>query len=197
MTFQHCVSHYCRAGDVVGATTILQHMKENDMAINDSVLLSLLSAHCVNNDPDSVSSTLSTIKNAEINVGVDVYTVMAVSYARSGNWEKVQETLEEASKESILFDDSNIFSILKACVDGDLITESCSLVERLPRKRGYFQELRNSIPHLAKSGNIPLVLELAFKHQDREGSTGPAKAPISSAPSPSPVARWRRLWRPS
>ena len=169
VTFQHCVALYCQAGDIAGATTILHHMKNKDMAINESVLLSLLSVHCANNDQDSVSSTLNSISNADINLGVDVHTTMAVSYARSGNWAKVEETLEQAVSNNVIFDDSHIFSIMKACVDGDLVKESFSLIEKLPRKRGFFQELRNAIPHLSKSGNIPLLMDLAFRKEDRSG----------------------------
>ena len=169
VTFQLCVALYCQAGDIAQATTILQHMKKNDMAINESVLLSLLSAHCASNDSDAVYSILSTIANADISLGVDVFTTMAVSYARSGNWEKVQETLEKANSENILFDDSNIFAIMKGCVDGNLVKESFSLIEKLPRKRGFFQELRNAIPHLSQAGNIPLLMELVFKQEDRAG----------------------------
>ena len=169
VTFQHCVALYCQAGDIAGATTVLQHMKENDLAINESVLLSLLSAHCAKDDQDSVASTLSTMSSADINIGVDVFTIMAVSYARSGNWERVRETLEKANSKNIQFDDSNIFTIMRACVDGNLVQESFSMIEKMPRKRGFFQELRNNIPYLAQSGSIPLLMELFFKKEDKAG----------------------------
>ena len=169
VTFQLCVALYCQAGDIAGATTILQHMKKNDMAINESVLLSLLSAHCANNDSDSVSSTLDVISNSGITIGVDVYTTMAVSYARSGNWEKVQETLEDADNEGISFDDADIFSIIRGCTHGGLLDESYSLIEKFPKKRGFFQELRIAVPQLALGGNIPVVMQLALTQQDRPG----------------------------
>ena len=160
---------YCQAGDIAGATTILHHMKNKDMAINESVLLSLLSAHCANNDQDSVSSTLDVITSSGINLGVDIFTTMAVSYARSGNWEKVQKTLEDAESEDISFDDSDIFSIIKACTHGGLLEESFSLISMFPKKRGFFQELRIAVPQLALGGNIPVVMELSLTQKDRPG----------------------------
>ena len=50
---------------------ILQHMKKQDLAINEAVFHSLLAAHCLNFDPDSVSSTLEVMTNSGLNIGAD------------------------------------------------------------------------------------------------------------------------------
>ena len=71
VTYQHCVSLYCQQGDIGGATAILQHMKKQDLAINEAVFHSLLAAHCLNFDPDSVSSTLEVMTNSGLNIGAD------------------------------------------------------------------------------------------------------------------------------
>ena len=36
VTFQHMLGHYCLDGNITGATTILEHMKTQDMAINEA-----------------------------------------------------------------------------------------------------------------------------------------------------------------
>ena len=71
VTYQHCVSLYCQQGDIAGATAILQHMKKQDLAINEAVFHSLLAAHCLNLDPDSVASTLEVMTNSGLNIGAD------------------------------------------------------------------------------------------------------------------------------
>ena len=71
VTYQHCVSLYCQQGDIAGATAILQHMKKMDLAINEAVFHSLLSAHCINFDPDSVSSALEVMTNSGLTIGAD------------------------------------------------------------------------------------------------------------------------------
>jgi hypothetical protein len=37
---------YCNVGDILGATTILEHMKERDMTVNEHVFHSLIIGHC-------------------------------------------------------------------------------------------------------------------------------------------------------
>ena len=49
---------YCLEGNIAGATTILEHMKEEEMAINENVFHALLMGHCINRDKESVRETL-------------------------------------------------------------------------------------------------------------------------------------------
>ena len=58
-------------GDIAGATTILQHMKQQDLAINEAVFHSLLSAHAANRDPDSVTATLDVMAGSGLPIGAE------------------------------------------------------------------------------------------------------------------------------
>ena len=71
VTFQSCVALFCDQGDISGATAILQHMKANNLAINEAVFHSLLAAHAANHDPDSVASTIEVMKNSGIPIGAE------------------------------------------------------------------------------------------------------------------------------
>ena len=42
MTYQHLISRYCNMGDIAGATTILEFMKQKDMTVNENVFNSLI-----------------------------------------------------------------------------------------------------------------------------------------------------------
>ena len=42
VTYQLLVARYCAMGDIAGATTILQFMKEKDMTVNENVFHSLI-----------------------------------------------------------------------------------------------------------------------------------------------------------
>ena len=64
---------------------------------------------------------------------------MAVSYAKSGQWDMVLDTMKTAEEAGISFDDADIFSVILACTDGGLHEQSETLIEKLPMKRGYFQ----------------------------------------------------------
>ena len=54
VTFQHLLALYCMEGNTVGATTILEHIKAQNMTISEAVFISLLKCHCANNDTESV-----------------------------------------------------------------------------------------------------------------------------------------------
>ena len=49
----------------------MQHMKRENLAINESVFPSLLSAHCANYDRDSVTATLDVMANSGLNIGAE------------------------------------------------------------------------------------------------------------------------------
>ena len=96
----------------MGATTILEHMKAQDMPISEAIFISLLKGHCANNDTESVSGTLDVMTSSGLIIGADAFAAMAYSYGRAGNWSKVQEVLSKAEEDDIKFDDGDIFSII-------------------------------------------------------------------------------------
>jgi len=144
VTFQHLVGLYCMKGNITGATTILEHMKSQNMPINEAIFISLLKGHCANNDTESVSGTLDVMTSSGLSIGADAFTAMASSYGKAGNWAKVEEVLSKAEDEDIKLDDGDIFSIMLACSQGGLKKEVEGLVTKLPRKRGFFS--RNEEP---------------------------------------------------
>jgi len=160
VTFQHLVGLYCVEGNIMGATTILEHMKAQDMPISEAVFISLLKGHCANNDTELVSSTLELMSSSGLSLGVETYLAMACSYGKVGNWSKVEEVLSKADNESVKFDDGDILSIILACSKGGLHEEAHSLVSKLPKKRGYYQMLINHLPQLAMSGNVKTAVDL-------------------------------------
>ena len=42
VTYQLLIARYCAMGDIAGATTILEFMKEKDMTVNENVFHSLI-----------------------------------------------------------------------------------------------------------------------------------------------------------
>jgi len=171
VTFQHLVGLYCVDGNIMGATTILEHMKAQDMPISEAVFISLLKGHCANNDTELITSTLELMTASGLGLGVDTYLAMASSYGKVGNWSKVEEVLSKADNESIKFDDGDILSIILACSQGGLHEEAHSLVSRLPKKRGYYQMLINHLPQLAMSGNVRTAVDL-YLTLDNKGGDG-------------------------
>ena len=188
-------------GDIAGATTILQHMKQQDLAINEAVFHSLLSAHAANRDPDSVTATLDVMAGSGLPIGAEgdfkllpikcwcsdrtvcsAYTVMISSYGLSGQWDMVSKTLEQAEVEGVKWNDADILAIILACTEGGLADQANTLLPLLPKHRGYFQEIRNFVPQLALNGNIRAAVELYtnLKNRDNFDKEGQARFLVNS-----------------
>lgn len=45
VTYQRLIARYCLEGDIDGATTILQHMKEKQLPINEQIINALIEGH--------------------------------------------------------------------------------------------------------------------------------------------------------
>jgi len=165
VTFQHMIGLYCLDGNITGATTILEHMKSQDMAINDSVFHSLLRGHCINNDQESVDATLDIMKSSGLDLGTEAVTVMAVAHAKAGRWQKVQDILSQAEEKDVKLNDGDIFQIVVGLCEAGLETEAQEMLKSLPRRRGYFQEMRSAIPQIIFTGCVDVALDvfLSFK----------------------------------
>ena len=95
--------------------------------------------------------------------------MIAHSYGRSGQWPMVQDTLEKVEMaEKVKLSDSDILTIMLGCTEGGLAEDSLSLIPQLPMNRGYFQEVRNSVPQLALMGNIDAAINLYTNLKNRE-----------------------------
>merc|ERR1719431_1604253 len=129
------------------------------MAINEAVFLSLLRGHCVNNDSESVDAILKVMVNSGLLMGAEILTVMAVGYGKAGNWAKVEEVLEKFKNEDVMLDDGDVFNIITACCQGGLADHASSLIPMLPKKAGYFQEMRNALPQIIRTGAVDLAME--------------------------------------
>lgn len=45
VTYQRLIARFCQEGDIDGASTILQHMKEKQLPINEHVFNALINGH--------------------------------------------------------------------------------------------------------------------------------------------------------
>ena len=120
VTFQHLVGLYCQGGNITGATTVLEHMKEEGMAINEAVFLSLLAGHCLKLDHESANSTMSVMAASGLILGPETYAVAASTYGRAGDWGKVEELLKKAEDSDVVLDDADYLHIMIGCAKGGL-----------------------------------------------------------------------------
>jgi len=176
VTFQHLVGIYCQTGNIGGATTVLEHMKSQDMAINEAVFLSLLYGHCVNNDSDSVTTTMEVMANSGLLVGVETFTTMAMGYAKAGNGTKVEEVLNQAKTEDVRMGDGDVFKIIVSCCQSGLQENADKLANALPKKAGFYQEMRNALPEIIRSSAFDIAtaifLDFPLREDDNNADKG-------------------------
>ncbi|CAG7733766.1 unnamed protein product, partial [Allacma fusca] len=64
VTYQRLIANFCQQGNIDGATTILEHMKEKELSINEHVFNALVLGHAQANDMESAEGMLSVMSQA-------------------------------------------------------------------------------------------------------------------------------------
>jgi leucine-rich PPR motif-containing protein len=161
VTFQYFVARYCHIGDMAGATAILEHMKKNDMAINEAVFHSLILGHCKSGDLESATSILGIMTNSGLTVGAETYTVYLTGMIRSGQpREAIKAKLEEVKAKDVQLHDHDYLQLMLELVRAKKNEEAREIIPMLPKKSGFFQEVRNVIPQLIFENDPDLAFEL-------------------------------------
>lgn len=88
------------------------------------------------------------MQDSGISVGAHTYLAYLVGMIRNGQeWESVKSEMEEIERDhEIAFSDNDIFEMMIEFIRAKKTEAARELLERLPRKRGLFQEMRNAIP---------------------------------------------------
>jgi len=159
-TYQHLIGIYCQDGNIAGATTVLEQMKAEDMSINESIFHFLLIGHCINHDKVSVNETLEVMENSGLLLGSETYTTMLTALAKARDWERVEEVLVEANNKDVRLDAGDYFKVIIALCENGMAEQAKPLVSKIPRRAGYFQELRCALPQIILTGQCDLAFEI-------------------------------------
>ena len=82
--------------------------------------------------------------------------------------------LARAEVDQVKMGDGDLLSVMVGCCRGGLELQARkNLVQKLPRKTGYFQEMRNMVPQLLQAGGPSLAMEIFLddrfgRHEDRK-----------------------------
>ena len=157
VTFQQCVALLCQRGEVEQALNII---KEKELSLNESVLLSLLSGYCSVNDSAAISSILKSLDDVGLaSNSSQVLLLMANCFGERGNGEKVMETLATVEKEAVKLSDGDLLQLISSCCLGGLDSQVRALTSKL-NKRPNFDILRNNLPAIARAGYVDLAGEI-------------------------------------
>ena len=167
VTFQHLIAKFCSTGDIQGATTILEYMKEQKMSVTENVFHSLIVGHCRADDFENAKGVLTIMKDSGVDVGPDSRMIYALELARAGK--EYKKELDKGTAEGVKWTDHDFFKLILQLLEKKDPDAAAEIAAMLPRKRGFFQEMRNFIPAMISTGE----LELPFKIL--EGFRGPAE----------------------
>ena len=157
VTFQHLIAKFCSSGDIQGATTILEYMKEQRLPVNENVFHSLIVGHSRAGNFEEAKNVMKIMVESGVDVDIDTRMIYVLELARGD-----QEFLNEINRikdSGLRLSDHELFKLIVLLLnkgDKELANEVASI---LPKKRGFFQEMRNFIPAMISAGE----LELPFK----------------------------------
>merc|ERR1712060_727936 len=95
VTFQHLIAKFCLSGDIQGATTILEHMKDQKLPVNENVFHSLIVGHSRIGDLEEAKAVMSLMVESGLDVDIDTRTIYVLELARAGkDFRKELEIIE-------------------------------------------------------------------------------------------------------
>ena len=157
VTFQHMIAKFCSSGDIQGATTILEHMKEQRLPVNENVFHSLIVGHSRAGDFEEAKKVMTIMVESGVDVDIDTRMVYVLELAKAG--EDYQKELDNIKEQGLTMTDHEYFKLIVLLLKKGNKDEASNIASMLPKKRGFFQEMRNFIPAMISSGE----LELPFK----------------------------------
>ncbi|XP_040577268.1 leucine-rich PPR motif-containing protein, mitochondrial [Lepeophtheirus salmonis] len=164
VTYQHLIECYASSGDVESANAILAHMKEAGMPVNEWIFGSLITAHCLSGNYEGAKSVMEVMKTSGLEVGNEAHTTYIIGVlknrAKDISGLELSRLFEDAKLKEISFCDHDIFQVLKSASDLNRIDLADEIISYLPRKSGYYQEMRNHIPSLIFNGHLSVALDL-------------------------------------
>lgn len=99
---------YCQKGDVSGATTVLERMRELNLPVSEPVLNALVMGHAFHGDTDGAKAVLETMANAGLQPSNRTYTLLACGYAKQGDIQNIENIIKSSLEKDIYMTDKVI-----------------------------------------------------------------------------------------
>jgi pentatricopeptide repeat protein len=176
ITYQHLIARFCDLGDMSGATAVLEQMKKESMPVNEYVFQSLIRGHAIAGDADSARDTLRIMSESGLHAGKDAYVALACGMAIAGqDFDQVMNVLAEAEKADVVLDDRGIFDLMVTLIQSGKADDAQKLMDKLPQRTGYFQEMRNVVPQLVFEGQTDLAFSIFANSQSQPWTRASAR----------------------
>ena len=168
VTYQHLIAKFCSKGDIQGATTILEHMKEQRISVNENVFHSLIVGHSRSGDFEAAKSMMDVMSESGLDVSTETKMIYIMELARAGK--DFAQELEKALQDGEKFSDNEYFKLIILLLEKDEKQAASEIADKLPRNRGFFQEIRNAVPSMIATGEIELPYKIFESFQVKRPS---------------------------
>ena len=150
---------FLQDGNISGATAILEHMKEQDMTVNEQVFHSLIYGHSKLGDTESADRVMTIMEESGLEIDFNAHTPKLIGMIENGkSFGEVNNVISDLKDKGILLDDRSYFDLMLAFTKQGQKEAARTLAESLPRNAGYFNLVRNYGPQFVQFGDH----ELAF-----------------------------------
>ena len=105
--------------DVVKARRVLQMMKSQGISMNDTEFLNKLIADNVNDgDMPMARGMLEVLKNLDESLPTrETFTILALGYAKQGDWESLQRVIAESVEEQVALSENDLLDVVFVMCD--------------------------------------------------------------------------------
>ena len=169
VTYQHLIAKFCSKGDIQGATTILEHMKEQRISVNENVFHSLIVGHSRSGDFEVAKSMMDVMSESGLDVSSETKMIYIMELARGGKG--FAQELEKALQDGEKFSDNEYFKLIILLLEKNEKEAASEIADKLPKNRGFFQEIRNAIPSMIATGEIELPYKIYKSFQENRPSS--------------------------
>ena len=169
VTYQHLIAKFCSIGDIQGASSMLELMKQHQMPITKYVFHSLIIGHSRDNDFEGVKSVINVMINSGLEVTGETKMIYIVELAKAGK--NFKQELEKIIEEGQRFLDKDYFKLMVSLLENNQKEAASDIVKMLPMNIGFYQEMRTFFPSLIAAGGLELsykVHEKFLSHQSEE-----------------------------
>ncbi|KAM7285842.1 leucine-rich PPR motif-containing protein, mitochondrial [Ixodes scapularis] len=153
VTYQRLIHRFCQEGDISGASKILEHMKSQDLPINEKVFNSLVMGHARANDMENAKNILDVMRNAHLEPTADTYFALLRGHAERGDAESMNKVLQELERNEVFLLDDHYLGLVNVLACSGHKQHVDEVLGKTRRLAGYTQDCINTCMELLALGH--------------------------------------------
>ncbi|XP_015120373.1 leucine-rich PPR motif-containing protein, mitochondrial [Diachasma alloeum] len=160
VTYHRLIEGYCRKGDIVNATKVIDMMRTNNLPLCENVFNSLITGYSEANDIENAESTLETMKSTGIEPSADTYGALLCAYAKRGDMSSITKTIAKLESLEITLLDQHLMDIIETLATNGHSDKAAEFSLELPKEIRQDTEVGRLLVKLMEIKQTKLALEI-------------------------------------